>query len=126
MDGTPRMDQVETRIRQALESAVQEAIEQFVTGLREAGLVVGEIQVRAMPPRVPSVRALIVAEVGETDFMTSSQLADALTDRIVTKSDDPRRVVLSTISALCREGVLSKDPLGRLSLHRKEVDRIPA
>ena len=56
---------------------------------------------------------------------TSPQIAELLHPVIHSKSEDRRRVVLSTVSNLARDGVIERDTLGRMRLaepQEKEVE----
>lgn len=104
-----------TAIVQAAEQSFAEFMDSLVKLMKEGGL---NIETRVVPGRVSGVRQSIIELVRESDFLTSSQIADQLEERIVTKSEDPRRVIMSTVSALVRENVFERDALGRISLTR--------
>jgi hypothetical protein len=50
---------------------------------------------------------------------TSQQVAEMLRNKVFSRSDDPRRVILSTVSNLVRDGVVVRDELGRLAIAKK-------
>ena len=65
--------------------------------------------------RGAGVRESVIRFVNDRPgFFSSSVIADQLCGRIHTKSPDPRRVIMTTIAALVREGALERDALGRV------------
>lgn len=111
-------DPLQAELQQIILNAVSDLADQFVVELRNRGIDVANVRIVASPPT--SVRASIIALVQRSDYLTSSQIATQLQGEITTKSDDPRRVIVSTVSALARERILVRDALGRFSIARKE------
>lgn len=119
------------RVPEAAQAIVDEAIRRMVkrlnaviADLNAKGFDVANVEISiAAPSKIRGIRDSILALVEESDFLTSGEIADQLQDRIVTKSQDPRRVIMSTVSALHREGLLQKDALGRMSVarNRREI-----
>ncbi len=109
--------QIQVEIQQILDGVVHDLVEQLVAKLQDHGISFNEVRIVTSPPlKVPGVRDSIIALVRRSDYLGSSQIANQLQNEITTKSDDPRRVIVSTVSALVREGILTRDRLGCLSV----------
>ena len=111
-------DPLQAELQHLIRNAVSDLVDQFVVELRDRGIDVANVRIVESPP--VSVRASIIALVQKHDYLTSTQIANQLQDEITTKSDDPRRVIVSTVSALVREHILVRNALSHLSVTRKE------
>ena len=121
MNATPPQITQET-VRIEIEGAVKTFLDDVKDRLNSLGFDVAV----SFHSRAAGVRESIIELVKECDYLTSAQIADQLQDKIITKSTYPRRIVLTTVSALCREMVLRRDSLGRISVAQREEKAVTA
>lgn len=100
-----------------LEKIVMQVLDQLqISGVEIESI--GSIVIRPAPTK--TVRKVVCDYVNDNGYLSSSKIADQLESQIQTKSSEPRRVILSTISSLIRERILEKNQVGQISLVRKE------
>lgn len=124
MNGDTNQDRSVEEIRSALQDIIESFVNQVMEFQKQGVPLEGVCEVILRRTPAKSVRDVIREYIREYidhhDYLTSSVIADELEDRIPTKSTDPRKVILSTISVMTRENILERDSFGRISLVLKE------